>query len=388
MEKSVLSRAFKYVSPEYPEIGSVSLVLSGSVPYIGTYESGSVDTASVASTLYSVVGVGFIAEGSLRDTIHSVSELWIPILDKEGETHTIHVPVKERSVYSNWIYLWASSTKDFISGSWFVDDLQVAPDSYEKYNTGHETLEYSCTVQGPGNIIFVTYVPEGFEQRGEYNAILNNATTQSRTELFTVDSSSNTTVKHYISDEHKTNFVGGCYAGRLEVSQEGSSDQKTFDFFRGFEKQKLDDKYVQTLDLAFMNYRAISASVYVDRSFISGGVEQKQSVEEVWSDLQNGNVDEPETIYFSPRSYIREGLDPEKVKSTGWIDPPTGSYYRSASVVQEDRTSTPTLGSILFKVKDNITVRYVQSTIYAPFLNTVYRTDDFGVVSDMYPEPK
>ena len=93
-------------------------------------------------------------------------------------------------------------------------------------------------------------------------------------------------------------------------------------------------------------------------------------MEKVWEDLQKGNTDDSETIYFT-------GTAARELKEV--------SASETASCIKFGaRTTIPVSGSILFKMNGHLAVRVTKATIYAPFLNTVYRTGEYGEVKELF----
>jgi hypothetical protein len=85
--------------------------------------------------------------------------------------------------------------------------------------------------------------------------------------------------------------------------------------------------------------------------------------------MQGGNVDDPETIYFIGKA--------DKEGDESLQNPPRVSLDRR-------RTTIPVEDSILFRMDGHLAVRVTKATVYAPFLNTVYRTGEYGEVLELF----
>lgn len=371
---NIESEVFGKIDPTYPQISSsVSLILGGPVSsFISGTTGFIVDIESVKNTLYTLEGVGFRL-GAYQDSLASCEAVWIPIRDSEGELHEVRFEVHGRSYYRDWVYLWNTGSSAFISGSWVVDGFSLEEDPFDDGtgSVGRPELDYRCTVDNAGrSLLFVDYVPKNFEYVGQYNALLNNASKSSADRFYSVSGS--VRKKNYVLDFHKNPGIGGICAGELEVPGGLSSRiSQTCAYLASF-SQSAKEGVLQTLDLAFMNFRVISASVYVDREEFS----TSSAIQQVWKDLQKGNTDDPETVYFIPRSKLN--LDEESV-------PYPNPRWVFGNVEQVGpRSTVPTIGNILFSVKGHDPVRHVRATVYSPFINTVYRTDEYGVIVELY----
>ena len=399
---NVQNEIFYRISPDYPQESAISLILSGNVEQ--TTASGEpnyyVDTDSMATTDYALVGVGFKSDGTpYESTLRTCTEVRIPIQTGSGvdDVEWVRFPVQSRTIYSSWVYLWTDEdSKVVVSGSWLAPSFSFA-DSREPFDSGSdlvpESLDYTCPVviSPEHSVMFVVYKPDNFEFAGEYNAVLNNAIPDAHNILFY--NSGSTKLKKYVSDYHKAASIGGHHAGTLNINQAtDNKDIRTNDFFTEFEARCMKSavtgavtggiEYLQTLDLSFMSYRAISASIYVDR--IMGGTgsmgmtgseeirELSMSIEQVWEDMQEGNVDDPQTVYFIERSEL------EKKENSN-------TDYIPWNIRILRKTSIPISGSILFTMDRHTPVRVSKATLYAPFLNRVYRTDEYGTVTELYP---
>ena len=389
---NIEGEVFRLISPEYSSGSrSISLILSGDVPASHTGSTDfNIDTEELSTKTYILQGVGIKHSGVVdyEDTLQSCTEVWIPLLEHDN-IHTLRFKVSTRTSYSGSTYLWNTGSEVIVSGSWIADGIHIASeDPFEDFGD-HQELDYSCTLPVANqSLVFVDYIPENFEYNGEYNALLNNALNDEQARYFLTSQSKGEVVlyKKYVIDNHKIPALGGLGTGEIPVSGGWSRriDQlkNYIDSFR-----EAADKYrsvdtssnvLQTLDLAFLNFRAISASVYVDRTEYS----VSQSIQEVWTNLQEGNTDDPEVVYFAPRCELALNLPTSSADSLPVSGP---DYYRYGKVDQMGpRASIPVAGNILFKVTGHIPVRHVQATVYAPFLNTVYRTDEYGVVTEIY----
>ena len=373
---------FYRINPKYSRMdNSICLILAGQISGSGhdadlDDTNFSVDfTNSVATRSYVVRGVGFPLT-PYEDTLRNCRAVWIPIQAEES-IKEIRFDIKRKTSYRRWIYLWNyepdTSGERTISGSWIVDGINLAEDPYSEYpNTNRRPeLDYSCSVVGPDkSIIFVTYEPKNFRYNGTYNATLNNAVSESNANLYRIESGS-VKIKNVISDDHT--IEGGREAGEIVLGQStgsvGTEVTVTNEFIDNFIKRAErygGDATLQTLDLAFMSFRAISASIYVDR--INESV--SASIEKVWDDIQEGNTDDPETVYFIPRCSMEQN--------------PTSASYGKIPTIHT--TTIPSIGDLLFSVESHTPVRHIEATLYAPFLNRVYRTDKFGAIVEEYPQ--
>lgn len=395
---NVQTEIFYRVSPSYPQSSSaISLILSGNV--VQSTSSGNpnytVDTESMYRSEYALVGVGFNSEGTpYKDTLRTCTEVRIPIQtgSEVEDVEWVNFPVKYRTLHSSWIYLWTTEEqKTIVSGNWLRGSEGTGSfrfeDTEEPFDSGSEhmpdSLDYSCqlVVSPSHSVVFVVYKPQNFEFAGDYNATLNNAISDAHNSLFYFSGSSK--LKKYALDYHKSPSIGGHYAGALNINQATDDEAiRTKDFFkefknRGFTSGSGSTIAVQTLDLSFMSYRAISASVYVDRVQTkvdtSAASISQTNIRQVWEDMQGGNVDDSQTIYFVERSELET-----TGSSSGKEEPYRIKVLRKSTI--------PVSGSILFNMDHHTPVRITAATVYAPFLNRVYRTDEYGVVKELYPE--
>lgn len=376
---------FFRINPRYPQedTQAISLILAGDIS--GNGPTGSydfdVDVESIRNQIFTVRGIGFPLV-PYEDTLRYCQEIWIPTGSSEkGEIGYLKFIIKKRTSYRSWIYLWnyEEGNDAKISGSWFADGFQLAEEPYDE--TYKPELDYSCVRPGfDSSIIFVPYEPNNFRYNGTYNATLNNAMSESKQDLYTISGS--VKIKNVISDFHKIPGIGGHSAGEIKIDQ-GTDKEfiRVQDFRNNFSasaERYGGDATLQTLDLAYTSFRAISASVYVDR-IGSGNV--SASVEKVWEDIQEGNTDDPETVYFIPRCNlqgVQTVYDPVEQKKVLDL---SGSYLGFIHT-----TTVPTVGDLLFTVNQHTPVRYVEATLYAPFLNRVYRTDKFGAIVEEFPQ--
>ena len=392
---NVDQEVFRLISPEITSGStSISLILSGSVTSSASGETNFwIDTSSIKNTDYVLWGVGIKHEyeGSMRyrDTLHSCTEVWIPLLDPTGSVHNLKFKVGFRTSYSGSTYLWNTGSIEeddavVIPGSWVADGIRIADsDPYTDYGDRQE-LDYSCTLPQAGqSVLFVHYVPENFEYCGDYNALLNNATALSQEQFYNYSGSVRN--KKYVVDDHRSPYIGGFSTGEVPVS--GGWERKIdkrINYLSSFSASAVASGYVdpesgetgslilQTLDLAFLNFRAVSASVYVDRE------EYKvlEKIEDVWSDLQENNTDDSEVVYFAPLCELIKDEDSVPYPNPNWV---FGEIQQVGA-----KTTIPALGNILFKVNGHTPVRHVRATVFVPFINTVYRTDDYGIIKELY----
>lgn len=362
----------------------VNFVVSGPISSSLKEEGTSfVDPQQPQSELH-LVGLGLRKDTGYQDALLNCAEVWIPFKDETG-THRVVLKVEARTSYPNWVYLWTLHTDEnnLVSRSWMPVAFSEE-NAFTEYNQGQfSDFDYSCSLEGPGGILFIPYIHSNYLTTDDYNAVLGNAIDVAETPgLYSVlrnevDEglqkfvSPDLRYKNYIEDNHKDSSVGGTHTG--EFSLPGGDLSRVLkqhlylESFKNRAKEVEPDATMslQTLDLPYMSYRAISASVYVDRYNSLSSSTDPVSLEKVWEDLQGGNTDNPETVYFANRAFI---------------------VSKSAEFVQfEQRTSVPVVGSILFKMDGHTAVRFTKATVYAPFLNTVYRTGEYGEVKDLYP---
>lgn len=369
-----------------------------------------VGTGEDANLLW-VVGLGLRKDSGYREALMTCREIWIPFIDEVGGIQKCVLEANVRTSYPDWIYVWSTASKavgskNAISRSW-MPGIYEGTEIYNEYigSGQNPDLDYEYGVEGPGNIIFVPYIHPNYLTTDDYNGILGNVMkTTEPDHLYSVlmlDAetpywrrkydlsgslsdfiSPNLRYKHYLVDSHRLNAVGGLHAGELNVPQNYVSRcEEQGEYFRSFMERANKDREtgslnisVQALDLPFMSYRAISASVYVDQltNYVPGPTEGTSvpdlvPIEKIWEDMQGGNVDDPETIYFINRA-IKTAI--------------SGSSYDIIKF--ENRTSVPVLGNILFRMDGHIAVRIVNATLYAPFLNTVFRTGEYGEILDSF----
>lgn len=399
---NVDGEVFRLISPEYASGSrSISLILSGSTNSTNSGETGfDLNRDYIQNESYVLWGVGIEHQGVVdyRETLQNCSEVWIPILDPSGSVHELRFEVGFRTSYSGSTYLWNTGSSVIVSGSWIVDGIHIAEqDPFAEYDNNHQELDYTCILPGADqSVIFVDYIPKNFEYNGTYNALLNNANTAHQVRFF--HSSGSARVKNFVVDDHKNPALGGLDTGEVAVSGGWSRriDQR-INYLASFSASAATAKYsstetgsliLQTLDLAFLNFRAVSASVYVDRE----RAEVIQRIEDVWSNMQENNTDDSEVVYFAPLCELVKDWE----SGDGWagdpaarIPDPEDRYPNPNWVFGEiqqvgARTTIPSLGNILFKMNGHTPVRHVRATVFVPFINTVYRTDDYGIVREAY----
>lgn len=388
LEKEVFYR----INPRYSRMdNSICLILAGNISgsgHTGSPEDTDFSTdfiGSVATSSYVIRGVGFPLD-PYEDTLRNCKEVWIPIPTMDDR---VRFKVKKKTSYRKWIYLWNYSEDNdaIISGSIVAGSINLAEDPYTEYPDSNRKpeLDYSCSIEGPDrSIIFVTYEPKNFRYNGTYNATLNNALSESNANLYSTVSGSEKW-KNVISDDHT--IEGGREAGEIVLGQStgsvGTEATITREYIYGFSASA--DKYagdmtLQTLDLGFLSYRAISASIYVDR--INSDI--SASIEKVWDDIQEGNTDDPETVYFIPRCTM--SFDSSSKKESESDEEYEERMKRLKKLSYIYTTTIPRIGDILFTVNQHTPARHIEATLYAPFLNRVYRTDKFGAVIEEFPQ--
>lgn len=348
-----------------------------------------IDLRDDVGDLY-LVGLGLRKDSGYRETLLNCREIWVPFKDESDEIHRVVLKVGSRSSYPNWIYVWASdrNPEARIDRTWLPVSYSGI-DIYNLYASGEEDLDYSIITEGPGGILFIPYVHPTYLTTDDYNAVLGNVMQTAEPvglySIFNKDvedplkylSNPNLRYKNYIEDCHKTNAVGATHAGEINITTgDLSRCEEQSEYFRSFQARgkELDTEgssgMLQTLDLPYMSYRAVSASVYVDQynaTYVNGSP-VAVDIEKVWKDLQGGNTDDPETVYFVNKASITSSEQPVQA-----------NYIKL-----EERTSIPVTGSILFRMDGHTAVRVSKATVYVPFLNTVYRTGQYGEVLESF----
>lgn len=361
-----------------PTERGINLVLSGQVSASVTQDGNniSVDTNDMQNQVYKIRGAGF-RKGLYTETLLSCVEVRLPFKDSEGELQYVRLPVADRTYIRNYVYLWAAEdeTVNVVSGSWLAGNFAPGPaDNYFTYEDNLEEFDYTCKIARAGNVIFINYEHPTYLTTDPYNPILGNAMAESTGSHLYSPLPGGQKYKNQIKDYHKFPGVGAKHVGELTVDNSYTNPTLLANqYFESFiQRAREDDDNVdtlQTLELPFISYRAISASVYVDRfeGEYNEGAPVSASIKQVWEDLQAGNVDDSETVYFI-----------ERAKITGSAEDGT------RRIVGEQKTTIPVVGSILFNLDGNIAVRHSLATVYAPFINTVYRTNRYGVVTEMF----
>ena len=383
----------------------INFIVSGPVSSSLSVSGSIVDFQADESGPFYIVGLGLRKDSGYTDTLMTCKEVWIPFKDEMENLHRVVLKVDRRTSYPSWIYVWSSEcTEDSrVDKTWLPAGFEGEDiyDSYESLGSLHEDLDYETVVKGPGNILFVPYIHPNYLTTDDYNGILGNVMDVSESpNLYSIlqgdlkegdkgksKLSPNLRYKNHIEDYHKPNTVGSIHAGELTVPEGSVSRcEKQGEYFRSFEARLNEFYYnkasgstelqIQTLDFPYMSYRAISASVYVDQYGVSGSAGNLVSspdpvpLKKVWEALQKGNTDDSETIYFT-------GTAARELKEMSASE--TASYIKFGA-----RTTIPVSGSILFKMNGHLAVRVTKATIYAPFLNTVYRTGEYGEVKELF----
>ena len=370
----------------------VNLIISGPVTSdLNEGGTSTVDFTEPQDTNLYLVGMGFRKDTGYKDTLLNCSEIWIPFEDEVGQRHVVRFKIDSLTSFTDWIYVWTNKKTDDnkLERTW-VPTPFVGEDVYEQYEDGREELDYEIAAFGPGNIIFVPYIHPNYLTTDDYNGILGNVMkTAESVGLYSVlrnDAdpwlqyrvSPNLRYKHYLQDNHNPNAIGGLHAGELMIPGGYLSRVvEESEYFKSFRNrsEELDNPsaghLLQTLDLPYMSYRAISGSVYVDQytdQHTESGSAIPTPLKKVWEDMQGGNTDDPETVYFVNKASITQSNDARM----------------SEYIKLETRTSIPVTGSILFRMDGHLAVRFTKATIYAPFLNTVYRTGEYGEILDSF----
>lgn len=371
----------------------VNFVVSGPVSSSLVEDGESTVNLAESGELH-IVGLGLRKDTGYAETLMTCREVWIPFRDVDGNSQRVILKVDRRTSYPNWIYVWAADCSDEnrIDTSWLPGSFSDT-DIYNTYENYPSDLDYEIGIQGPGNILFIPYIHPNYLTTDDYNGILGNVMKTDETEhLYSVLQSSlretdkgrnkvspNLRYKNFLEDYHKFNAIGGLHAGELNVPGGNLSRcEEEGEYFRSFRERAAQinsgsTKDLQTLDFPYMSYRAISASVYVDpynehKILESGSIDTyigSESLEKVWEDLQKGNTDDAETVYF---------IGTASIVITG-----SGEIIRYG-----ERTTVPIPSNILFRMDGHLAVRITKATVYAPFLNTVYRTGEYGEILELF----
>lgn len=349
-----------------PGEGNISLIISGDVPATVVGDTIEVDDARLAETPYYIAGMGF-RKGEYTQTLLRCYRIDVPFT-VSGSTTYVPFAVDRRTVYTNWIYVWTNTPENSQipeGGTLFVGNVwsgSVAPYAPE------DGFEYSCSVAGANSsTLFTVYEHPNYRTTDRYNPVVEDAMTDATEAEGILVQTKTGANKLYVHDAHRNQGIGAAYAGQINIdSSTDSKFKRTVSFISGFNNQSSREG-IQLLDLSHISYKAISASVYVDRYNIleSGSL---TPISKVWKDLQQGNTDESEMIFFTGQAKLEE----------------SGSTFRVKEI--NNRVTVPTTGSILFKIDGTNTARYTNATLFAPFLNTVYRTDDYGSVFELWNE--
>lgn len=375
----------------------VNFIVSGPVTSdLVEGETSTVNLQDGEGFLY-IVGMGLRKDSGYGNSMLSCEEVWIPFQDLEGAVHIVRLKVDHRTSYPGWIYIWVAEKTELnaVDRTW-MPGVFSEEDIYNIYQqSGHtvEDLDYSILQDGPGSIIFIPYLHPNYYTTDDYNGILGNVMkTEETTKLFSVLRndvepiqispkrnlrdlvSPNLRYKHYLEDYHKFPAIGGTHAGELEIPGGNLSRcEEEGEYFKSFQHrvQELspDQETLQTLDFPYMSYRAISASVYVDQYTTQSDnlTDRRIALAKVWESMQGGNTDDAETVYF---------VNPAvRAETSGTLSP---------YIAPIPRTTIPVTGSILFRMDGHLAVRFTKATLYAPFLNTVFRTGEYGEVQELF----
>lgn len=366
----------RVISTFDPGAGKIALIISGSVPKTVSDTDIKVDDAAMQNTTFRIAGLGF-EKGEYTPTLLRCYRIDVPF-SVGGSVQYVPFYVDRRTVYTNQIYVWSNNPPE-ISGSLFVGSISSG--SVDPY-IPNDGFDYSSSVAGANSsTLFFAYEHPTYRTTDRYNPILGDAMEDATEADGILIQTATGADKLYVHDAHRNFGIGATYAGQIPLRGPGSltpypDDSKAArlsSFVSGFISQTGSNGDVQLLDLSQISYKAISASVYVDRYNIEGQVElgslNLTPISEVWKNLQQGNTDEPQMIFFTGQARIVfEGGKFKKIEEIG------------------NRVTVPTTGSILFDIEGTNTKRFTNATIYAPFLNTVYRTDIYGVVSESWNE--
>ena len=374
-----------------PGQDGVNFVISGPV-HSDLQVSGSSTYSVDPNQEYYIVGLGLRKDSGYAETMMTCKEIRIPFKTSPSSSVVMStLKINYRTSYPNWIYVWADSTESAAKfyGSWVSPGSGSGVDIYNEYEAPTKPdLDYEMGIPGPGGIIFIPYIHPNYLTTDDYNGILGNVMETAETDhLYTIlqkdvedkfkNKVKNLRYKNYLEDYHKYNAVGGLHAGELNIPGGNLSRcMEEKEYFLSWEKRANElspgSMVLQTLDFPYMSYRAISASVYVDQfteQFNASGSPIPRPLYQVWEDMQGGNVDDPETIYFIGKA--------DKEGDESLQNPPKVSLDRR-------RTTIPVEDSILFRMDGHLAVRVTKATVYAPFLNTVYRTGEYGEVIELF----
>lgn len=405
----------------------VSMIISGPVESdLQVGGTSTVDFTQPDEGLY-LVGLGFNKKLGYEETLLTCEEIWIPFRDDTGSKVYVIFQVESLTSYTDWTYVWttqklsreSSEKSNEILRTWTPFPENISDEGiYDETQIGDELrqeLDYEITLDGPGGIIFVPYVHLNYLTTDDYNGILGNVMkTEESLGLYSVLRSAVSTVpylikegkvrtlqdlvspnlryKNRIEDSHKTNAVGGLHTGELYVpGGDLSRCVEQSEYFKSFRARSVEfqpeeganDSVLQTLDFPFMSYRAISASIYVDQfegKYDGQGKPIMTPIEKIWEDMQGGNTDDPSTVYFASTASITKYQATVVSEDTGELIVESESEY----IKPDYRTTIPVLGSILFRMDGHLAVRYTKATLFAPFLNTVYRTGEYGEVLELF----
>ena len=154
----------------------VNFVVSGPISSSLREEGTSfVDPQQPQSELH-LVGLGLRKDTGYQDALLNCAEVWIPFKDETG-THRVVLKVEARTSYPNWVYLWTLHTDEsnLVSRSWMPVAFSEE-NAFTEYNQGQfSDFDYSCSLEGPGGILFIPYVHSNYLTTDDYNAVLGNA---------------------------------------------------------------------------------------------------------------------------------------------------------------------------------------------------------------------
>lgn len=377
VESQVISRPIETSQTGDNEI---ILIVSGDVPArtaSGSYGSTiRVDDASMATGSYRIAGMGF-RKGEYTETLLECTRINVPF-SNNGTIEYVPFNVDRRTVYTNWIYVWTDDCPLIpAGGTLFTGSIRSG--SVDPYIAG-DGFDYSCSVDGPdASTIFIPYEHPTYRTTDRYNPILGDAMEDATEAAGILIQTANGSRKLYVHDAHRNFGIGATYAGQIPMNPypDDSKAAKLSSYIAGFLAQAAavqGEKDLQLLELPSISYKAISASVYVDRYNTSGSsVGEPEPIDQVWKNLQQGNTDVPEMIFFTGQARLKY----------------SGSSTKFWEIAEMgNRVTIPDSGSILFKIEGTNTVRFTNATVYAPFLNTVYRTNEYGAIKEFWNDTK
>ena len=359
------------VVQEPPDTDQIVLIISGTLNKGWNVEDEDLIVSTNSSNKYYLVGVGILLTEENTDSVLHCTEITIPFTDRnttEVKPVTMPVIARTRNYGGNWAFLWspappsAEVSVDFQEVYLASTDMPVIPSSKslpgypQDINSIPETLyEYTTSVQR--NVILSPQVAANFYSTEDYNVLLGNATDVAEPDNFhSFDSETMMT-----SEDTNKHEMARIYIEKLIP--------RTADTSSSYRQQ--------VLDLAFFDFRSISASVYADQRIsrknkLKGVV--SASIKSVWNNLQENNTEAPKVVYFTEPLNFISGSGPE------------GDEYLELEI-QTPNTTYPVIGNVVFNVlTSRYVAKYTNAIVYCADNNTAYRTDANGIIVESYPE--